>query len=113
MVTTQLFNNISLLGSLNVSNRGTPKDFYRQLKSIPNTIISIQYNSDKFLTFHVNRVQQGEVIYSSDAKATGLRCRINDKTYIFTREHLDQMSNRECRDLCHYLGFDGSQLIEN
>lgn len=83
------------------------EDFYQQLKSFSNTIISVQYNKDELLSFKVSQVERGEVVYSN-TQPIGLRCLLGGKTYTFKREHLDLMSNRECRELFDHLGVDDS-----
>lgn len=87
------------------SNAEGLADFYQQLNSIPNTIISLQYQADKFLTFKVNEASYGSVLRQG-AEDTNivLQCQIRGTTYTFTRNHLDQLSNRECRELLNHLG---------
>lgn len=110
MVATSVINQNSFLGLFSVSNKTAQKDFYQQIHNSSNTIISIQYNCNVFLSFRVNQVKQGQIVYSN-AKAVGVQCLLNGKTYVFTREHLDQMSNREQRELFDYLGVDDSNLF--
>ena len=86
------------------------EEINKQLRNLPDTIISLQYNPDEFLTFRVCTVSQGEIIRSA-TQSIGLKCRIGGKTYIFNREHLNQMSNRERRELFNYLGVNGSELL--
>ncbi|HEY9651025.1 MAG TPA: hypothetical protein V6C95_10210 [Coleofasciculaceae cyanobacterium] len=80
-------------------------DFYQQLKTIPNTTISLQYNCDKFLSFKVYEATQGRIINQGfDENDVTIRCQIRDTTYTFTHEHLSQLSNRERHDLFKQLG---------
>lgn len=82
------------------------EDVYQQLKNIPNTTISLQYNADKFLSFKVYEATKGTIISKGlDEEDVTIRCQIRDITYTFTREHLCQLSNRECQDLFNQLGF--------
>jgi c-di-GMP-binding flagellar brake protein YcgR len=110
MVATFASNKNSFPGLFSISTGTAQKDFYQQLQKFSNTIISIQYNCNVFLSFRVNQVQRGEIVYDK-AKAIGVQCLLNGKTYVFTREHLDQMSNREQRELFDYLDVDDSQLF--
>lgn len=81
------------------------EDVYQQLKNIPNTTISLQYNADKFLSFKVYEVTKGTIIRKGiDEDDVTIRCQIRDTVYTFTREHLSQLSNRECQDLFNQLG---------
>ncbi|MEW6492535.1 MAG: hypothetical protein AB1589_08500 [Cyanobacteriota bacterium] len=80
-------------------------DVHQQLNSIPNTIISLQYQSNKFLTFKVNEASYGAVLrQGAEDTNIALQCQIRGTTYTFTRDHLDQLSNRECRELLNQLG---------
>lgn len=92
------------------SKRVMEQDINQQLSSIPDTIISIQYNPNEFLTFRVCKANQGKIVRSG-SKVVGLQCQIGDKTYTFDHEHFNQMSKRECRDLFNYLGVNDSQLF--
>lgn len=96
----------SLAGSYSVAG----KDFYQQFTSLSSTRISLQYNYNEFVTFVVSDAAQGQIV-PVDSEGIGLQCWIKHKTYIFRREHFDQMSKRECNELFSYLGVDGSQLI--
>ena len=93
-----------------VSNAIVEQDINQQLNSIPDTIISLQYNSNEFLTFRVCQANRGEIV-KSGSKVVGLQCRIGDKTYTFNHEHFNQMSKRECNDLFNYLGINSRQLL--
>jgi hypothetical protein len=110
MVATSVINKSSFPGFFSISHGTAQTDFYQELQNFSNTIISIQYNCNVFLSFRVNQVQRGEIVYSN-AKAVGVQCLLNGKTYVFTREHLDQMSNREQSELFDYLGVDDSELF--
>lgn len=82
------------------------ENFYQRLNDIPNTIISLQYDTETFLTFKVNEAIRGSIVRQGFANTNiALQCQIRGNTYIFTREHLEQLSNRECRDLLNQLGF--------
>jgi hypothetical protein len=76
---------------------------YQQLESISNTTISLQYNPNKFLTFKVYEASKGTLLSQGRENYT-IQCQIRGTTYKFTREHLDQMSNRERRELLNHLG---------
>lgn len=93
-----------------VSNVVMEQDINQQLNNIPNTIISLQYNSKEFLTFRVCTANQGEIV-KSGSKVVGLQCQIAGKTYTFNHEHFNQMSKRECSDLFNYLGVNSRQLL--
>jgi hypothetical protein len=99
-------------GNLAVSGLVAQEDFYQQLKSVPNTIISLQYNSDEFVTFNIGQAKQGQVV-KSGTKATNLCCQIGEKIYTFNHKHFNQMSKRECNELFNHLGIDGSQLLQD
>lgn len=88
----------------------TEEDINQKLRSIPDTIISLQYNSDDFLTFRVCQAKQGEIV-KSGTQVIGFQCQIGNSTYIFKREHLNQMSKRERCDLCNYLKVNDSQVF--
>jgi hypothetical protein len=84
---------------------------YLRLENLPNTIISIQYSDNDFITFRIHNVSRGEIVYDG-TKAIGLRCKINHKFYTLNDTHFQQMSDRECRDLFSRLNLDGSQLMQ-
>lgn len=86
-----------------------PLDRYGS-NNLPNTIISIQYSDNDFLSFRVHNVSRGQIVYDG-TKAMGLRCQINRRFYTLNEKHFQQMSNRECRDLFNYLKLDGSELV--
>ncbi len=86
------------------------QDINQQLNNIPDTIISLQYKPNQFLTFRVCQANNGEIV-KSGSKVVGLQCQIGDKTYTFNHEHFNQMSKRECGDLCKYLGVNGTKLF--
>ncbi len=87
------------------SNAEGLADFYQQLNSIPNTIISLQYQANKFLTFKVNEASYGAVLrQGADDTNIVLQCQIRGTTYTLTRNHLEQLSNRECSELLNHLG---------
>ncbi len=78
---------------------------YQQLNSIPNTIICLEYNATTFLTFRVNEASRGSIVKLGFKDTNiALQCQIRHNTYIFTREHLEQLSHRECYDLFNQLG---------
>lgn len=109
MVATPLNNNNSRPAHSTSSSWVAGEDFYQKLKNTPDIIISIQYNSDELLSFRVNSVQHGEIIYSG-VTAIGLQCQIGGKTYLLTQEHFEQMSTREYRTLLECLGINSSEL---
>lgn len=78
-------------------------NFYQQLDNISNTTLSLQYDRHNFLTFKVYEASQG-VILRQEVENIALQCRIRGATYRFTREHLEQLSNRELRELFDHLG---------
>ncbi|HEY9739736.1 MAG TPA: hypothetical protein V6C90_04535 [Coleofasciculaceae cyanobacterium] len=86
-----------------------PDDFYQQIKNSSETIISLQYNRDKFLTFKVYEVRLGALV-GEGFKDITLQCQIRGATYIFTHEHIEQMSKRELNDLFNHLGIDGNRF---
>lgn len=93
-----------------VSNGVMEQDINQQLNNIPDTIISLQYKPNQFLTFRVCQANQGEIVRSG-SKVDGLQCQIAGKTYTFNHEHFNQMSKRECSDLFNYLGLNSRQLL--
>ncbi len=80
-------------------------DFYQSLEKISNTTISLQYDSDTFLSFKVYEASQGSII-ATQFNDIALKCQIRGTTYVFNREHLDQMSNRERHELFNHLEVD-------
>lgn len=86
-----------------------PEDFYQTQNSLSNTIISIQYDRHKFLSFKIYEAKFGSIVHQG-VEDTALQCQIRGYTYTFTREHMDQMSNRELNDLFNHLKIDGSQF---
>ena len=80
-------------------------NFYQQLQSLSNTIISLQYNPDNFLTFKVQEASFGSIVRQENENIA-IRCQIRGTTYTFTYKHLDQMSKRELNDLLNQLGLD-------
>ena len=94
-----LDSSFSSLYSQNASN------FYQSLKEISNTTISLQYDSDTFLSFKVYEASQGSIV-PTQLKDIALKCQIRGTTYLFNREHLDQMSNRERHELFNHLEVD-------
>ncbi len=86
-----------------------PEDFYQTQNSISNTIISIQYDPNKFLSFKIYEAKFGSIVRQG-VEDIALQCQIRGYTYTFTREHMDQMSNRELNDLFNHLRIDGSQF---
>ncbi len=79
------------------------ENLYQQLESIPNTTISLQYDPNNFLSFKIYEASKG-VIVGQDRENSVVQCQIRRTTYTFTREHLDQLSNRERRELFSQLG---------
>jgi hypothetical protein len=79
-----------------------PEDFYQRLENISSTIISFQYSPNKLLTFKVYEASQGAILRRG-LKNIALRCQIRGTTYTFTREHLEQLSKRECHELFNHL----------
>lgn len=100
------------LSNLDIKDLVAGEDFYQQINSFSDTIISFQYNSDEFLTFKVCNAEQGYILRSG-TKAIGLRCQIGDQLYTFNREHLSMMSNRERNELFKQLGVNGNQLLQD
>lgn len=101
----------NLVGSQdNLANKVAQENFYQQLTRNTDTIISFQYSQKEFLTFHIREVYQGQIV-NSGTGTLGIRCQIGEKTYTFNREHLMQMSNRECNELFQHLEIDGRQLL--
>ncbi len=88
------------------------EDFYRQLKTVPNTVISVQYSTKEFLSFNICKIKQGRIV-NSGTKGIALQCQISGKTYTFTHAHFNQMSNRERYELFNYLGLDANQFFSN
>jgi hypothetical protein len=78
------------------------ENLYQQLETISNTTISLQYNTNKFLTFKVYEASKGKLLSQEHENYT-LQCQIRGTTYKLTREHLDQLSNRERRELLNHL----------
>lgn len=99
---TKPMNNTSLVAGEN---------FYQQLNGLLNTIISLQYSNDEFLSFYANHAQQGTFI-KSGTEVIGLRCNIKNTTYIFNREHFYQLSNREIQALFDQLGLDSREFFK-
>jgi len=81
------------------------ENFYQKLQSLSNTIISLQYNPDNFLTFKVQEASFGSIVRHGNENIA-IQCQIRGTTYTFTHEHLDQMSKRELNDLVNQLGLD-------
>lgn len=109
MVATPLNNNNSRPARSTASSWVAGEDFYQKLRNTPDIMISIQYNSDELLSFRINTVQHGKIIYSG-VTAVGLQCQIGGKTYLLTQEHFEQMSTREYRTLLECLGINSSEL---
>lgn len=80
-------------------------NFYQQLQCLSNTIISIQYNPDNFLTFKVQEASFGSIVRQGNENIA-IRCQVRGTIYTFTHEHLDQMSKRELNDLLNQLGLE-------
>ena len=110
MLTTPWFaNNTSMQQDNSASlDLAAKQDVYQQLNKVPYTIISLQYDSNEFLTFHVCQATQGRFL-ESGAGTVGLRCQIGEKIYTFNGEHFNQMSNRECNELFKHLELDNCQ----
>ncbi len=104
--TLLLENSFSNLYSQNAS------DFYQSLKEVSNTTISLQYDFDTFLSFKVYEASQGSIV-PTQFNDIALKCQIRGTTYLFNREHLDQMSNRERRELLNHLGIDTDDVGVN
>ncbi len=77
------------------------QEFYHSLSNISNTIISLQYDSSKFLCFKVYEVRLMTLVNPEPNLA--IQCQIQGNTYLFTREHFDQLSEREYRELLNHL----------
>ena len=85
------------------------EDFYQAIRSSSNTIISIQYKSNEFLSFKVYEARSG-VIVNQGVNDIALQCKIRGTSYTFNRRHLDQMSKREINELFNHLRLDGSKF---
>jgi hypothetical protein len=79
-------------------------DFYQHLTNISNTIIYLQYDSVKFVCFKVYEARLGTLVNPPPNLA--IQCQIQGNTYIFTREHFDQLSDREYQELLNHLKID-------
>ena len=79
-------------------------DFYQNLKSISNTIIYLQYDSSKFVCFKIYEARLGTLVNPPPNLA--IQCQIQGNTYIFTREHFDQLSDSEYQELLNHLKID-------
>lgn len=78
---------------------------YKELNSIPNTIICLEYDATTFLIFRVNEANRGSIIeLGFNNTELAIQCHIRHNVYIFTREHLEQLNSREYRDLFNQLG---------
>ncbi len=88
--------------------RVATENFYQQINSLSNTIISLQYKPKQFLSFKLNEAKLGAIVRQG-VKEIALQCQIRGTTYTFTSEHVEQMSKRELNDLLNYLGIDGNQ----
>jgi hypothetical protein len=90
------------------------ENFYQQLERLSNTIISLQYNRDKLLSFRVSEVSLAGILsQGSEDKNLAIQCQIRGNTYKLTREHIEQLSNRECRELFQHLGITKTNLFKN
>lgn len=90
------------------------QDFYKQLDNLSNTIISFQYNRDKLLSFRVSEASRGAIIsQGSEEKNIAIQCDIRGNTYNLTREHIEQLSNREYRELFQHLGIAQANFKNN
>lgn len=85
------------------------ESFYRASQGISNTIISIQYTYFELLVFKVHEAIDGAIVHEKNGEIV-LQCEIRGTQYRLTRDHLEQMSNRECSELFNQLGVDGNQL---
>jgi len=81
------------------------ENFYQKLQSLSNTIISLQYKPDNFVTFKVQEASFGSIVRQEN-ETIAIQCQIRGATYTFTYEHLDQMSKRELNDLLNHLGLE-------
>ncbi|HEY9634211.1 MAG TPA: hypothetical protein V6D14_12430 [Coleofasciculaceae cyanobacterium] len=109
--TTAPINNVSILGNnVAASNFVADQEFFQRLSSLSSTIVSFQYNTKEFLSFHVRQAKHGKVV-SSGTEGISLRCQIGERIYTFNHEHFNQMSNRECNELFSQLGVDGSHVF--
>jgi hypothetical protein len=97
---------------LNNTSRVAGEDFYQEFTSVRDTIISLQYDDEEFLTFHVSQAKHGYMV-NPGTYTFSLRCQIGEKIYTFNREHFNQMSNRECNELFDKLGIDGNLSLPN
>ena len=81
----------------------------QRLENISGTIISLQYGSNNFLTFKVYEASEG-VLKGQDMGNISLECKIRGTTYIFSSEHLFQLSKRELDELFNQLGIQSSNF---
>ena len=95
--------------NFNYQDKNYLYDFF---KNFSNTTIFIQYNPEAFLSFKVYEASQGILMYLS-SRELALQCQIRGTTYTFNREHIAQMSYRECHELFNQLGVDGSQFFRD
>ena len=85
------------------------ESFFRVSQSISNTIISLQYTYHELLVFKVHEAIDGAIVHGKNGEVV-LQCEIRGTQYRLTRDHLEQMSNRECSELFNQLRVDGNQL---
>lgn len=85
------------------------ENLYQQLENISSTTISVQYDPNNFLTFKVYEASIGMLV-GQGSENIALQCQIRGTTYRLTREHLDQLSNRERRELLNQLGIKDKQV---
>jgi hypothetical protein len=85
------------------------ENFYQRLNDTSNTIISLQYNPKNFVSFKIYDASQGTIVNHENGEYA-LKCRVHGRTYLFTREHLDQLSNRERHELFNHLGVNSNQF---
>ncbi|HEY9611531.1 hypothetical protein [Allocoleopsis sp.] len=88
------------------------ESLYQRLESISSTTISLQYEVNNFLTFKVYEASEG-IILRQGLEFMGVQCLIRGITYRLTHEHLDQLSNRELRELLNHLGIQDSHFQLN
>jgi hypothetical protein len=82
------------------------EDFGQPLNNLSNTLITLQYEARTLLSFRVHEASQGTI--GKQEPNSILKCQIRGNNYTFSREHLDQLSDREYTELLNQLKIDKS-----